>query len=276
MQAVLNRIRALWNSGRNGKIVVGLLGFVLFCGVCGIISQIVNPQPRASTPTSVPAAAAPTAGAATAAPAEAAPTEAPTAVPPTEVPTEVPPPTEVPTVAPTPEPVILSGKGQQVTDKFTLPGPVSTMAFTHEGKRNFIVTLYTASGKQDILVNAIGAYTGTHLAAGNEPMYLEVQADGAWRVEVAPIGAAPEAATTYEGKGDQVSGLFTPSAEGPVPFTFTHTGKRNFIVMLHCAGGDDVVQNQIGPVDGSAVVNFSQGPCVWEVQADGAWSIKQK
>lgn len=106
MQAVLNRIRALWNSGRNGKIVVGLLGFVLFCGVCGIISQIVNPQPRASTPTSVPAAAAPTAGAATAAPAEAAPTEAPTAVPPTEVPTEVPPPTEVPTVAPTPEPVI--------------------------------------------------------------------------------------------------------------------------------------------------------------------------
>lgn len=58
MQAILDRIRALWNSGRNGKLAVGLLGAVLACGLCSIAGLIVGPQQQANAPTRVPAAPA--------------------------------------------------------------------------------------------------------------------------------------------------------------------------------------------------------------------------
>ena len=44
----------------------------------------------------------------------------------------------------------------------------------------------------------------------------------------------------------------------------------------YCAGGDDSVANEIGAVEGDVVVRFDTGPCVWEVQADGAWTIAPK
>jgi len=47
-------------------------------------------------------------------------------------------------------------------------------------------------------------------------------------------------------------------------------------VWLHCAGGDDLVANEIGPVSGETVVEFEQGPCLWEVQADGDWNVRPK
>lgn len=70
-----------------------------------------------------------------------------------------------------------------------------------------------------------------------------------------------------------MSPLFSPSAQGPRPYRFTHDGQANFIVWLHCAGGDDLGQNEIGPLDVTSVVRFAQGPCLWEVRADGNWSI---
>jgi len=76
--------------------------------------------------------------------------------------------------------------------------------------------------------------------------------------------------------GDQVSGLFLPTKEGAVPFVFTHNGTSNFIVLVTCGGGTDYAQNEIGKVDGSAVVKFSDGPCLWDVQADGEWTISAK
>lgn len=127
-----------------------------------------------------------------------------------------------------------------------------------------------------MLVNTIGRYSGSHLISGDKETLFEVSADGGWVIHIAPLDWAPELAGGAEGEGDTVTDLFDPPASGATPYKFTHTGERNFIVRLLCAGGSDYVQNEIGAVDGAAVVRFTDGPCLWDVQADGAWTIKPR
>lgn len=60
-------------------------------------------------------------------------------------------------------------------------------SFTHEGTRNFAVTLFAAGGSSvALLVNKIGTYKGTVTASIPEPgqYWLAVQASGAWSVEL--------------------------------------------------------------------------------------------
>jgi len=191
---------------------------------------------------------------------------------PAPTPTNTPRPTNTPvptnTFTPVPEPVVLSGRGQAATNEFVLPSPVSVARFTHNGQRNFIVTVYQ-EGKHDLLVNTIGAYQGERPLWGQAPVMLDIQADGAWTVEVRPVESAASAA--FSGTGDAISGMFAPPQTGP--WEISHSGQRNFIVYLHCTGESDLVQNEIGPVSGSRVVSFPEGPCLWEVQADGTWSL---
>ncbi len=165
-------------------------------------------------------------------------------------------------------PVTLKGTGQTATEEFIPPAPVSVATFAHSGQRNFVVWIYQG-GKKDLLVNAIGRYAGTRLIWGQEPATLDIDADGAWTVEIKPVGQASSAALT--GTGDDVSGLFEPPSTGA--WEFTHDGERNFVVWLHCAGGSDLIQNEVGAVSGSGIVEFTEGPCLWEVEADGRWSL---
>lgn len=224
------------------------------------------------------AVAAPTEPSQPTAPPEPTATAAPTTTP---APTETPAPTDTPTAEPSPtsppQPVVLQGSGQTVTDPFDPPSPLSRVTFTHQGQRNFIVTAYLPDGKQDGMVNVIGSYAGSRpLFSSQSGIYFEIKADGPWAVTIEALTPQPDAAQGVEGSGDFVSGLFQPVKDGPVPYDFVHQGQRNFIVFLHCAGGSDGAQNEIGPVNGSAVVQFSEGPCVWDVRADGQWSIKPK
>jgi hypothetical protein len=238
-----------------------------------------SPAPQTSTdPTSPPAA--PPSPQATATP---EPTEAPTSTPrptntpaPTDTPEPTATPTELPTPTPPPEPVVFEGAGQTVTDPFTPPSGVYRVTLTHNGERNFIVHVFFADGDDDSMVNEIGPYQGSRPLIGGKEVFFEVDADGAWTIRVEPLVFDEVAAQGIEGTGDQVSGLFTPLRQGPVPYAFTHNGERNFIVHLYCAGGDDSVQNEIGPVDGEAVARFEDAPCFWEVEADGDWSIRPK
>ncbi len=56
---------------------------------------------------------------------------------------------------------------------------------------------------------------------------------------------------------------------------FSHAREQgNFIVFLHCAGGADLAVNEIGTAEGSALAHFTDHLCLWEVQADGAWSLR--
>jgi len=186
-----------------------------------------------------------------------------------------PPPTNTPrlpkTPPPLPRPIVLQGRGQNVTREILLPSPVSVARLTHDGQRNFIVTAYVAD-EAELLVNTIGPYHGERPLWGREPVVLDIDADGSWTIEIRAIGFAHSPA--FSGRGDAVSGLFDPPRSGA--WEIQHNGQRNFIVLLHCAGGSDLVQNEIGPVSGSTVVRFAKGPCLWEVEADGSWSLKPR
>lgn len=272
-------IRSRSGVAKVASIGIGL--FVLCCFASVIIGAVRNtgeavglvatrtPSPQATaSPTLAPSATAePTA---TTGPTN---TPAPTNTP---EPTATPAPTETP-VPPTatPEPVVLQGSGQAVTDPFSLPFPVSRIRFTHDGRRNFVVKVYKADGSDDLVVNTIGSYEGARPVIGDGEFYLEIDADGAWTATVEPLGFNEAYASGLKGSGDAASALFTPQP-GAVPFTFSHSGERNFAVWLHCAGGDDLLQNEIGAFEGQAVVRFTEGPCFWEVEADGAWSIAPK
>ncbi len=129
---------------------------------------------------------------------------------------------------------------------------------------------------EELLVNTIGDYEGIRPLFGEGSYYFDIDADGRWTAKVEAIERQQSAARGISGNGDFVSGLFQPTEEGPVPFTFTHNGEGNFIVYLHCGGGTELVQNEIGSANGSSVVNFTEGPCLWDVQADGRWSIKPR
>lgn len=172
------------------------------------------------------------------------------------------------------QPISFSGSGQQVTPEFVLPASFTQVSLSHQGQRNFIVWAYRASGREDLLANAIGEYSGVALLQGapGERLYLEVKADGPWTVTISAVGF-DNGAASFSGRGDMVSPLFAPSSQGPQPYRFTHDGQRNFVVWLRCAGGADLGQNEIGPLDVTGVVRFTQGPCLWEIRADGNWSI---
>lgn len=161
-------------------------------------------------------------------------------------------------------PIRLSGHGQTATQPITPKAPLSWVLFTHKGRRNFAVKAFQGE-REKLLVNTIGSYAGVRPLAGTSPVMFDIQADGDWTIELRPLPGGGEA--PFSGEGDDVSATFTPPPAGP--WAFAHTGKRDFAVIAHCASGDTLVQNEIGPVNGSRVVRFGRGPCFWEVQADG-------
>ena len=167
-----------------------------------------------------------------------------------------------------PEPVTLQGSGQTATEAVTPPSAISVVALTHNGSSNFIVNAFQG-GQETLLVNEIGPYQGTRPLVGDGDVTFDVDADGAWTIVLSPLGTADGAA--FSGTGAAVSGLFDPPDAGA--WEFTHDGQANFVVWAHCAGGDNLVQNEIGAVSGSGVVDFGDGPCFWEVDADGSWTL---
>jgi len=202
---------------------------------------------------------------------------------PTEEPTEAPEPTPEPTVEATPEstseptptpmqgPVVIEGFGRTATDPVTPSSSISVATFTHNGSSNFIV--YTVQGGEGhFLVNVIGSYQGSRPIFGDEPITFDIDADGAWTLRLEAIGVTDSA--SFSGTGDAVSGLFEGSSTGT--WEVFHDGQDNFTVFLHCANSSDVVQNEVGAVSGSTSVDFGESPCLWEVQADGNWSLRPR
>ena len=253
------------------KLLIGIGILLVSCVVIGII---VGPSPDEDEPvaqvTREPTKVA--VARATAKPEDPTNTPGPTN---TTGPTNTPEPTSTPvptaTPVPPPEPVVLSGSGQRATEEFYLPSTISVANFTHNGSSNFVVKAYVDSG-EELLVNEIGFYRGSRPLVSSGPVMLDIQADGAWTVQVVPLGLA--ASPAFSGKGDAVSGIFDPPSRGA--WEISHDGSSNFVVKCHCVGGSGLVQNEIGAVSGSRVVTFGEGPCFWEVRADGNWSLRSR
>lgn len=278
----MERITAFWNKGLVGKATIVLVGLVVVCCVLGALTNRGGSQPTRAGATPAPAVVA--GNVVTAAPAEPPVATVPSATAGstnTPAPSATPAPTATPspipaTATPIP-PVVIEGNGQTVTDPFTPPATINRVTLTHQGRRNFIVQVFKADGSEENMANEIGNYEGIRpLIGATGEYYFEIDADGSWTIRVEAMTQELDAADGIEGSGDYVSGVFTPANDGPTPYNVTHNGERNFIVHLYCAGGEDSVQNEIGVVSGSTVVRFSEGPCFWDVQADGAWSLMPK
>ncbi|MBO3745961.1 hypothetical protein J5X84_07770 [Streptosporangiaceae bacterium NEAU-GS5] len=146
----------------------------------------------------------------------------------------------------------------------------------HTGESNFAVwTLKSSGANSELIVNTIGDYTGTvvfdtyswHKTAG-----FKIEADGTWRVRVAPISYAPLwKFLKATGVGDQVLKLKTP-IKGFHTLRYKHAGGSNFVVYAFpLSGNGHLLVNKIGKVSGK--VTIPAGTRYVSVQADGAWTL---
>ncbi|RNE66829.1 TM2 domain-containing protein [Cryobacterium tepidiphilum] len=211
---------------------------------------------------------------------DAAPAEAPAEAPPAEAPAEAPK-AETPTVNSwaddtfgTFAPVTETGTGDNIV---SLPAGATAgiVTATHTGSSNFSMSILDASNAStgELLVNTIGDYSGTTIYGINafgEGKTIQITADGAWKLNIAPISSAPALASS--GAGDAVY-LYDGDA---AKLAASHDGDGNFVVMEETgeAFSMGLLVNEIGAYSGT--VPLSAGPSVIAVQADGNWTLDVK
>lgn len=167
-----------------------------------------------------------------------------------------------------------SGHGDTV---ITLPKGVTggMVTATHKGQRNFAIAVLDASNQStgELLVNTIGRYSGTTawgLMSLGDGVRLQVTADGAWTITIAPFSSAKAFTGSAKGTGDTVM-LYNGDAAA---LTATHRGTQNFVVYEETdqTFSMGLLINEIGKYSGT--VPMSSGPSILTVQADGAWTLK--
>lgn len=168
-------------------------------------------------------------------------------------------------------PLTQEGTGDTLIE---LPSTAGLVTASHNGSANFIVQVLDANNQStgELLVNTIGAYSGQTafgLNAFGEGARLQITADGAWSLQIAPLADAPELAPS--GAGDAVF-LYSGDAGA---LAITHDGQANFIVMEHTDSmySMGLLVNEIGPYSGT--VPLTAGPSVVTVMADGAWTLSK-
>lgn len=183
----------------------------------------------------------------------------------------------------TPEPISLSGSGQQATDPFTLESGLAIMSMTHQGDANFIVDLLDESGISVApmgLANEIGPFEGSialQTSAGEH--LLDVQANGPWTINVEqPRPSNAPKSRSFSGDSKTATALFELSG-GLTTFEMTHQGDANFIVDLLDENGASVspmgLVNEIGPFNGSkALAVPGSGIYLLQIEANGPWTIE--
>jgi hypothetical protein len=193
----------------------------------------------------------------------------------------------VPSAGPTPVPeppsiqplpgrgIAIQGHGTSQTDDIApqfdtgLTEGIDLVTLTHDGRSSFIVSAMEGD-QTELLTSAIGAYKGQRPLVVQGPVSFQVTADGSWTVNVQPMarGGTP----AFTGTGDAVSAYFTPPPSAAM-WNVSHDGQSAFFVYAHCVGGSIVVEDRTGGFQDTTQVAFSQGPCFWEVRADGAWTL---
>jgi hypothetical protein len=176
-----------------------------------------------------------------------------------------------------PDPIALSGQGQQASDKFTLESGLAVFQLTHNGSSNFGVWLKDSKGKNvELLANEIGSFNGSKAVGVSAGEYiLDVSADGAWTVNITqPRQSSASDTRSFSGTGQAATALFH-LGNGLAKFKLTHSGESNFGVWLKDKDGENVelLANEIGSFNGSKAVGVSDGQYILDVSADGPWTI---
>ena len=227
--------------------------------LAGVEPPTTEPGSTPTTTTSVPTT--------TVAPTTVAP---PTVAPPKVVPATVRPATAPPTTAAPAPLATFEGSGTSVVDLGSIGAadqPV-IVEITHDGSSEFVVTeLNDAFEQTNLLINVIGAYDGRRVINLDdlvETKHLQVEADGAWTINVYPLRSADR--WTKGELHDVGDNVFLFDGE-PGVFSFAHTGDNNFVIWV--VGGDDknLAVNELGPIEGSSRLNES--PVTVIIESDG-------
>jgi len=171
--------------------------------------------------------------------------------------------------------VLITGHGSAITEPIEpqfsggITVGISVVSATHEGRSKFLVRA-THTSQSEVLVNTQGKYQGERPLVVTYTVVFEVTADGAWslRVEPARQGGQP----AFSGTGDRVSPFFNPPQ--PQTWALKYDGQAPFSANAHCVGGSNEVLSRPGAFDESVMVSLPRGPCLWEVVADGNWSLR--
>ncbi|MDR6970784.1 DUF4190 domain-containing protein [Leifsonia shinshuensis] len=144
---------------------------------------------------------------------------------------------------------------------------------SHNGSSNFSINVLDANNQStgDLLVNTIGAYSGTTAfgmhSIGGTGTNLQVTADGQWNITISPVSSAPDFPLPGSATGDQVYKYGGKAAN----MAFTNQGQGNFAVIQYGAAFPNLAVNEIGPYNGK--VPMLAGPSVITVTSDGAWTV---
>lgn len=257
-------MKRIFKAGCFGSIgIVVLLAILFACAPDG-------------APTVAPGLAVLAPTATTAAPAEE------TAASPAE-PTQAPTPEPVVEPTPLPAPLVMTGRGDNISADFTASGPLVIVEFQHNGSGHFGVTLKNAADAAmvGLVANTIGAANGASMETLDAGAYFyDVSADGDWTITTKLAGhwerASGPAPYSFSGNGVAVPPIFT-LADGRANVALTHNGTGHFGAILYNAQTGrmvDLLANAIGAADVTTAVRAAAGEYVIEVSADGDWTIR--
>lgn len=169
-----------------------------------------------------------------------------------------------------------SSSGSQATETFDLSGGLLRVSFSHEGSSNFIVWLQDGEGNnEELIVNEIGSLSGSRAFDVSTGTYLlEIDANGAWQVEVSQASENPVSQSQFQGSGIHATALFSLES-GSTVFSYSYEGASNFIVWLLDSSGNQekLIVNEIGSISGSEPLPLAAGNYLLDIYSSGDWQI---
>ncbi|MER5264674.1 hypothetical protein ABTZ99_21625 [Actinosynnema sp. NPDC002837] len=172
------------------------------------------------------------------------------------------------TIPPPPPPSVFTGVGDDV---ITLDRPAGVKVVKFECPVCSGNTVLKSDGFESLLVNEIGAYSGTRwldIRDGARTSTLTVNATGSWTVTVGGLEVAEIAQGPMSGTGDAVL-IYSGAGKKA---RITNVGESNFAV--HAVSLQEsrikLLVNHIGGYEGTVPLT---GPAVIQVTSGGNWTI---
>lgn len=168
------------------------------------------------------------------------------------------------------EETTVTGSGDDVID-LPVTGIPIIMDITYSGSSNFIIYTVDSEGETvDLLVNEIGAYTGTqtdYLDFADVTM-LSIQSSGDWSITFKPMASMPELVSGAENSGD---GVYYISTDSLTKLTITNSGDGNFIIRGIGLSSSSLLVNEIGDYEGTVVWTEEESFLI--VTSEGNWTV---
>lgn len=130
-------------------------------------------------------------------------------------------------------------------------------------------TVVRSNGDESLLVNTIGAYSGSHainLYDDSMTTRFEIEATGDWTLVLDDIESIPAYDAAAAGTGDTVFFMSSDFYAAEIK----NDGDRNFTVHAYGTGDSPLIVNEIGAYSG---VKAMTGPALIQVVSTGDWSI---